>query len=110
MQNRPHVINDSEIFVKRALSRITASIPERLVVTNRLVVSNSIEHDRDKLRVYLQKFGPIINFNYEHGLIDFDVTRISRISSMRLSSLIVGLRYCRSNSSHSTTCSSKSRD
>lgn len=73
MQKRPHLINDSEVFVKRALSRINASIPERLVVTNRLVISNINKHDQDKLRQYLQKFGPIVNFDYEHGLIDFDV-------------------------------------
>lgn len=73
MLKRPHIINDQEIFVKRALSRITASIPERLVVTNRLVISKSSKYDKQMLRNYFQKFGQIKNFDYEHGFIDFDV-------------------------------------
>jgi hypothetical protein len=78
MQKRPHLINNIEVFVKRALSRITASIPERLVVTNRLVISNSTKCEKQILKNYLQKFGQIIKFDYEHGFIDFDV----RITSL----------------------------
>jgi hypothetical protein len=73
MHKRPHLINDIQVFVKRALSRITASIPERLVVTNRLVVSNSTKFEKQILKNYLQKFGRIKKFDYENGFIDYDV-------------------------------------
>lgn len=72
MSKRPHKIHDEEIFVKRALTRTMATIPERLVVTNRLVVSNAKQFSRSKLHEYLTKFGSIRNFDYENGLIDFD--------------------------------------
>jgi hypothetical protein len=73
MQKRPHLINGEQIFVKRALPRTTASIPERLVVTNRLVLPNSNKYDKQILRNYFQKFGYIKNFDYENGIIDYDV-------------------------------------
>ena len=73
MQKRPHLIDGEQIFVKRALSRITASIPERLVVTNRLVLSNPYKFDRQVLGNYFLKFGHIKKFDYENGLIDYDV-------------------------------------
>jgi len=73
MLKRPHLINGEEVFVKRALPRTIASIPERLVVTNRLVVSNSTKYDKKILRNYFQKFGQIKNFDYENGFIDYDV-------------------------------------
>jgi hypothetical protein len=73
MLARPHLINDEQIFVKRALPRLTASIPERLVVTNRLVIPNSTKYDKKILRNYFQKFGHIKNFDYEKGFIDYDV-------------------------------------
>ena len=73
MSNRPHVINGALIFVKRALSRVTASIPERLVVTNRLVLSDSTRYDKQSLRNYFENFGSIKNFDYKKGFIDFDV-------------------------------------
>lgn len=75
MLKRPHVINGEQIFVKRALSRLIASIPERLVVTNRLVIVNSIKYDKQILRNYFQKFGHIKNYDYEKGFIDFDVRK-----------------------------------
>jgi len=73
MQKRPHLINGEQIFVKRALPRTIASIPERLVVTNRLVLPNSKKYDKQILRKYFQKFGHIKNFDYENGIIDYDV-------------------------------------
>lgn len=73
MSNRPHLINDKEIFVKRALPRSTASIPERLVVTNRLVFSNSSNHDKQTLQDYFNKLGRVKRFYYEKSLIDFNV-------------------------------------
>ena len=73
MQKRPHLINGEQIFVKRALPRTTASIPERLVVTNRLILPNSKKYDKQILRNYFQKFGHIKNFDYEKGIIDYDV-------------------------------------
>ncbi|CAF3708759.1 unnamed protein product [Rotaria sordida] len=80
MSKRPHFINGEEIFVKRALPRLTASIPERLVVTNRLVLSNSTKYDKETLRRYFKKLGYIKKFNYEKGFIDYkdydDVDRI----------------------------------
>ncbi|CAF1220240.1 unnamed protein product [Adineta steineri] len=72
MSKRPHLINGEEVFVKRALSRTTATIPERLVVTNRLVVIDSTRYDRRILRNYFQKLGHIKNFDYENGRIDYD--------------------------------------
>jgi len=75
MQKRPHIINNEQIFAKRALSRFNASIPERLVVTNRLVLSNINKFDKQMVRNYFHKFGRIRKFDYENGLIDFDVTR-----------------------------------
>ena len=82
MQKRPHIINDVQVFVKRALSRINASIPERLVVTNRLVVSCSTKFDKYILKNYLKEFGRIKNFDYENGFIDYDV-RTSSFDSMQ---------------------------
>ncbi|CAF3172261.1 unnamed protein product [Rotaria sp. Silwood2] len=80
MSQRPHVIKGEEIFVKRALPRSTASIPERLVVTNRLVLCNSTKYDKECLRNYFKKLGYIKKFDYETGLIDYkdydDVDRI----------------------------------
>lgn len=76
MCRRPHLINGEEIFVKRALPRLTASIPERLVVTNRLVLSNASYHDNESLQNYFKKLGPIKKFDYEKGLIDFRVNMI----------------------------------
>ncbi|CAF3492756.1 unnamed protein product [Rotaria sp. Silwood1] len=80
MSKRPHIINGEEIFVKRALPRLTASIPERLVVTNRLVISNSTKYDKETLRNYFKKLGYIKKFDYEKGFIDYrdydDVDRI----------------------------------
>ena len=73
MSKRPHLINGEHIFVKRALPRATASIPERLVVTNRLVLLNSTECDKRNLRDYFKKFGHMKTFDYEHGFIDYDV-------------------------------------
>jgi len=73
MQKRPHLINGEQIFVKRALPRTIASIPERLVVTNRLVLPNSNKYNKQILRNYFQKFGYIKNFDYENGIIDYDV-------------------------------------
>jgi hypothetical protein len=75
MLKRPHLINGEEVFVKRALPRTIASIPERLVVTNRLVVSNSTKYDKKILRNYFQKFGQIKNFDYENSFIDYDVKK-----------------------------------
>ena len=72
MAKRPHRIHDQEIFVKRALTRAIATIPERVVVTNRLVVSNSHRFARRKLRRYFKNFGSIRNLDYENGWIDFD--------------------------------------
>ncbi|CAF1244081.1 unnamed protein product [Rotaria magnacalcarata] len=71
MSARPHLINDEEIFVKRALPRLTASIPERLVVTNRLLLSKSTNYDKESLRNYFNKLGSIKKFHYEKGLIDY---------------------------------------
>ncbi len=82
MKNRPHIINDVQVFVKRALSRAIASIPERLVVTNRLVVPSSTKFDKHILKNYLKRFGQIKNFDYENGLIDYDV-RTSSVDSMK---------------------------
>jgi hypothetical protein len=79
MLKRPHIINNEHVFVKRTLPRLTATIPERLVVTNRLVLSNSNKYDKQSLRNYFQKFGYIKNFDYENGLIDFDV-KTSRLN------------------------------
>ena len=73
MNNRPHLINGEQVFVKRALPRTTASIPERLVVTNRLVLSDSTKYDKQNLRNYFQKLGQITKFNYKRGFIDYDV-------------------------------------
>jgi hypothetical protein len=78
MSKRPHLINGEQVFVKRALPRSTASIPERLVVTNRLVLSDSRKYQKKLLRTYFQEFGHIKKFDYENGFIDYDVTTISR--------------------------------
>jgi len=72
MSNRPHFINGKEVFVKRALPRSTSSIPERLIVTNRLILQDLHQHDKRFLRHYFQKFGPIKKFDIEHGFIDYE--------------------------------------
>ena len=59
--------------MKRALPRFSASIPERLIVTNRLVVQDCYKYDPIALRNYFQKFGHIKKFDYEQGFVDFDV-------------------------------------
>ena len=74
MSNRPHSINGDEVFVKRALPRSTASIPERLIVTNRLILQDLYKYDKRFLRAYFQKFGHIKKFDIEHGFIDYDVS------------------------------------
>ncbi len=73
MLKRPHVINGEQVFVKRALPRLGASIPERLVVTNRLVITNPTHYRRKSLKQYFQKFGHIRKLDYPNGWIDFDV-------------------------------------
>ena len=90
MQKRPHIIDDVQVFVKRALSRVNASIPERLVVTNRLVVPSSTKFEKQTLKNYLQKFGPIKKFDYEHGFVDYNVRILFNAIRMNLS--CVGLR------------------
>jgi len=72
MSNRPHFINGEEVFVKRALPRSTSTIPERLIVTNRLILQDLHQYDKRYLRNYFQKFGPIKKFDIEHGFIDFE--------------------------------------
>jgi hypothetical protein len=79
MSKRPHIINGDLIFVKRALSRVTASIPERLVVTNRLFLPDSTKYDKHSLRNYFHSLGHIKNFDYKKGFIDYDVTIIHLI-------------------------------
>jgi hypothetical protein len=79
MSKRPHFIDGEEVFVKRALPRTTASIPERLVVTNRLVLPDSTKYDERILKNYFQKLGHIKRFNYEDGFIDYDVNNDSFI-------------------------------
>jgi hypothetical protein len=74
MTNRPHFLNGDEVFVKRALPRLIASIPERLIVTNRLILRDSHKHDKRFLLKYFQKYGHIKNFDIEHGFIDYDVS------------------------------------
>lgn len=80
MSNRPHQINGEEVFVKRALPRSTSSIPERLIVTNRLVLHDFYQHDKHHLRNYFQKLGSIKKFDLDKGFIDYedydDVDRI----------------------------------
>ena len=76
MANRPHVINGDAIFVKRALQRASSSIPERLIVTNRLILEDFDKRDKHLLRDYFQKYGHIKKFSIEHGFIDYDVSRI----------------------------------
>lgn len=73
MSNRPHYINGDEVFVKRALPRSTSSIPERLIVTNRLILHDSHKHDKYYLRNYFQKQGPVKKFDLEKGFIDYAV-------------------------------------
>ena len=80
MSKRPHCINGEVIFVKRALSRLTASIPERLVVTNRLVVQNSSRYSKTSLLEYFEQFGHIRQFDYERGFIDYDVSIVPLVS------------------------------
>ena len=74
MSNRPHFINGEEVFVKRALPRSTSTIPERLVVTNRLIFQDLHQHDKRAVRTYFQKFGPIKKIDLEHGYIDYEVS------------------------------------
>jgi hypothetical protein len=73
MSNRPHFINGEEVFVKRALPRSTSTIPERLIVTNRLILQDIHQHDKRLLRNYFHKFGPIKKIDIEHGFIDYEV-------------------------------------
>ena len=74
MSNRPHLIKGQEVFVKRALPRSTSSIPERLIVTNRLILQDIHKHNKHLLRNYFQKFGQIKKFDIEHGFIDYEVS------------------------------------
>ncbi|CAF3171978.1 unnamed protein product [Rotaria socialis] len=80
MSNRPHIISGEEVFVKRALPRTTSSIPERLIVTNRLILQNLHKYNKQLVRSYFQKFGFIKKVDTEYGFIDFedydDVDRI----------------------------------
>lgn len=72
LADRPHCLNGEQIFVKRALPRCSATVPERLIVTNRLVVQDCHKYDPNVLRNYLQKFGHIKKFDYDQGFVDFD--------------------------------------
>ncbi|CAF3777355.1 unnamed protein product [Adineta steineri] len=72
MSNRPHFINGEEIFVKRALPRSTSSIPERLIVTNRLISQDLYKYDKNLLKNYFQKYGNIKKIDIENGYIDFE--------------------------------------
>jgi len=74
MSNRPHFINGEEVFVKRALPRSTSTIPERLIVTNRLIIQDLHQHDKRFLRTYFQRFGPIKKIDIERGFIDYEVS------------------------------------
>jgi len=94
MSKRPHLIDGEEVFVKRALPRTTASIPERLVVTNRLVLPDSTTYDKRILRNYFQKLGNIKKFNYEDGFIDYDVNNNSFIYRKTNFCFFLGLRCC----------------
>jgi len=73
MSSRPHQINGKEVFVKRALPRSTSSIPERLIVTNRLVLHDFHQHDKHHLRNYFQKLGSVKKFDLDKGFIDYEV-------------------------------------
>lgn len=77
MSNRPHFINGEEVFVKRALPRSTSSIPERLIVTNRLILQDLHKHDKRLLRNYFQTFGHIKKLDIENGFIDYEVRLLS---------------------------------
>ncbi|UJR29077.1 hypothetical protein I4U23_010291 [Adineta vaga] len=72
MSSRPHIINGDEIFVKRALPRSTSSIPERLIVTNRLILQDLFTHDKNLLQNYFQKYGRIKKIDVEQGFIDYE--------------------------------------
>lgn len=84
MSNRPHFINGDEVFVKRTLPRSTSTIPERLIVTNRLILQDLHQHDKRSLRTYFQKFGSIKKFDIEHGFIDYEVSHFSKISDLKV--------------------------
>ncbi|CAF0917476.1 unnamed protein product [Adineta ricciae] len=72
MSNRPHIINGDEVFVKRALPRLTASIPERLIVTNRLILQDPYPQDKTLLQNYFRKYGRIKKIDLENGIIDYE--------------------------------------
>ncbi|CAF1056228.1 unnamed protein product [Adineta ricciae] len=72
MSRRPHIINGDEVFVKRALPRLTASIPERLIVTNRLILQDPYPQDKSLLQTYFRKYGRIKKIDLENGIIDYE--------------------------------------
>lgn len=75
MSNRPHFICGEEVFVKRTLPRATSSVPERLIVTNRLVLEDFHKYNKHHIRNYFQKFGVIKRIDTENGFIDYEVSR-----------------------------------
>lgn len=74
MSDRPHIIGGDEVFVKRALPRLISSIPERLIVTNRLVIQDLTQYDKHAIQNHFQKFGHIKKIDFEHDFIDFEVS------------------------------------
>jgi hypothetical protein len=83
MANRPHIIQNEQVFVKRALPRLIASIPERLIVTNRLVLLNPKGFAEKKLLRYFRRFGRIKSYDHENGFIDYDVRRCANVEGVR---------------------------
>ena len=82
MLKRPHTIGNRTVFIKRSLPRAMASIPERVIVTNRLLIINPKRFRRSKLRSYFGNFGKILKFDYENGILDFDVEKKRKIISL----------------------------
>ncbi|CAF0932123.1 unnamed protein product [Rotaria sordida] len=72
MSSRPHFICGEEVFVKRALPRSTSSVPERLIVTNRLILQDLNKYDKHLVRNYFQKFGFVKKINIDYGFIDYE--------------------------------------
>ncbi|CAF1250549.1 unnamed protein product [Rotaria sp. Silwood1] len=72
MSSRPHFICDEEIFVKRALPRATSSVPERIIVTNRLILQDLHKYDKHLVRNYFHKFGYIKKIDIKYGFIDYE--------------------------------------
>ncbi|CAF2589040.1 unnamed protein product [Rotaria sp. Silwood2] len=80
MSSRPHFIRGEEIFVKRALPRGTSSVPERIIVTNRLVLKDLHKYDKYLIRNYFQKFGYIKKIDIKYGFIDYeDYDNVDRV-------------------------------